>query len=52
MGPYAPMEAGSAVFPLHGEGDALAPWAGLGVFSLYVIAALTLGFVLIARRDA
>lgn len=52
IGPYAPMEAGSQIFSLQRHADGLAPWAGLGVFSLYALAALVLGFVLINRRDA
>jgi len=52
IGPYAPMEAGTQIFSLNREGAALAPWAGLGVFALYVVVALGLGLVLINRRDA
>lgn len=54
LGPYIPMEAGSqiyAVTPAHG-GEALAPWAGFGVFCAYAVVALAVGFTLITRRDA
>ena len=52
IGPYVPMRAGSQIFSLHGETGALSAWAGLGVFGVYVTAALALAFVLINRRDA
>jgi ABC-2 type transport system permease protein len=52
FGPYTPMEAGAAIFSLDSDSGLLAPWAGLGVFCLYVIVALTLGFAVIERRDA
>ena len=52
IGPYVPMEAGTRVFSMHSGPGALSPWAGLGVFGLYAVAALALGFVLINRRDA
>jgi ABC-type transport system involved in multi-copper enzyme maturation permease subunit len=32
--------------------DQLAPWTGLGVFALYVVAALALGLYVLRRRDA
>jgi ABC-2 type transport system permease protein len=49
---YLPANAGSQIFtvvPVHG---ALSPWAGLGVFCLYGVAALVTAFVLLDRRDA
>lgn len=52
IGPYVPMQAGSQIFSLHGDANALSPWAGLGVFGLYVLAGVALAFVLINRRDA
>jgi ABC-2 type transport system permease protein len=52
IGPYVPMQAGSQIFTTHREADALAPWAGFGVFSGYAVVALALGFILINRRDA
>jgi hypothetical protein len=32
--------------------DQLSPWAGLGVFALYVLAALGIGLYVLRRRDA
>lgn len=52
IGPYVPMRAGSQIFSLHEETGPLSPWAGLGVFGVYVAVALALGFVFINRRDA
>jgi len=52
IGPYVPMHAGSAIFSVRPEADALGPWTGFGVFCLYAAVALALGFVLINRRDA
>lgn len=52
IGPYVPMQAGSAIFSVHREGDALGPWTGFGVFCLYAAVALGVGFLLINRRDA
>jgi ABC-type transport system involved in multi-copper enzyme maturation permease subunit len=49
---YMPANSGSQIFtvvPVHG---ALSPWAGLGVFCLYVVASLVTGFVLVGLRDA
>ncbi len=50
--PYMPANAGSQIFttvPTHGS---LGPWAGLGVFCLYAVAAIVAGFALTAIRDA
>lgn len=52
IGPYVPMQAGSQILSLRDDGSALSPWAGLGVFGLYVLAGIALAFVLINRRDA
>jgi ABC-type transport system involved in multi-copper enzyme maturation permease subunit len=52
LNPYVPMEAGSAVFSVHHDTGILRPWAGFGVFCLYVTIALGCAFVLIKRRDA
>jgi hypothetical protein len=46
------MEAGSAIFALHRDSGTLEPWAGFGIFCVYVTVALTAAFVLIAKRDA
>lgn len=46
------MEAGSQVFiAAHPDPGSLGPWAGYGVFALYAALALTVGFILIKRRD-
>jgi ABC-2 type transport system permease protein len=52
IGPYLPMQAGSAVYLVHKQPDFLGPWAGFGVFCLYAAAALATGFFLIKHRDA
>jgi ABC-2 type transport system permease protein len=50
--PYMPANAGSQIFTIVRSHDALAPWTGLGVFCLYAVAALIVGFVLVGVRDA
>jgi ABC-2 type transport system permease protein len=52
IGPYVPMQAGSSIFSVRPETDALGPWAGFGVFCLYAAIALGVAFLLINRRDA
>jgi ABC-2 type transport system permease protein len=52
VGPYLPMNAGDAIYSLHRDIGRFGAWTGLGVFCLYAAAALGLGFILIARRDA
>lgn len=49
---YMPANSGSQIFTIYNVKGALSPWAGLGVFSLYAVAALVLGFVLTGARDA
>jgi hypothetical protein len=49
---YMPANAGSQIFTTDNVNGALGPWAGLGVFCLYAVAALVVGFVLTAVRDA
>lgn len=51
IGPYVPLEAGSQIFALRHDGGALGAWSGFGVFCLYAAAMLSIGFVLIDRRD-
>jgi hypothetical protein len=46
------MDAGSAVMTTGHHSDLLSPWAGLGVFLCYVVAALALGLVTLRRKDA
>jgi hypothetical protein len=49
---YLPLLAGTAgMTTQHGSGQ-LAPWAGLGVFAIYVVAALGIGLIVLQRRDA
>lgn len=49
---YLPLNAGSQVFTIVRVKGALSPWDGLGVFALYAVVALAIGFVLIGVRDA
>ncbi|MDQ2741859.1 MAG: ABC transporter permease [Chloroflexota bacterium] len=52
IGPYLPMEAGAQIFSAHHEAGNLGAWSGFGVFCLYAVVALGLGFILLTRRDA
>ncbi|MHB8574445.1 MAG: ABC transporter permease subunit [Dehalococcoidia bacterium] len=52
VGPYVPMQAGGSIYSARPEAGALGPWAGFGVFCLYAVVALGVGFFLINRRDA
>jgi ABC-2 type transport system permease protein len=53
IGPYIPMEAGSQIFvAARHDAGSLGAWTGFGVFCLYALIALTVGFVLINHRDA
>ncbi|MDT4938426.1 MAG: type transport system permease protein [Pseudonocardiales bacterium] len=50
---YLPMPAGTAIMTTGSQhSDILAPWTGLGILALYVVAALTAGLVVLRRRDA
>ncbi len=49
---YLPLIAGTAGMNTVSSTDQLAPWAGLGVFALYVVAALGIGLLVLRRRDA
>ena len=49
---YLPLLAGTAGMTTQNDGDHLAPWAGLGVFAIYVVVALAVGLVALRRRDA
>jgi ABC-2 type transport system permease protein len=49
---YLPLPAGSAILATVQDSGSLGPWAGLGVFALYAIAALAVGLVVLCRRDA
>lgn len=50
--PYLPMEAGSQILSLQQQAGTFGVWSEFGVFSLYTLGALVIGFVLITRRDA
>jgi hypothetical protein len=52
IAPYIPLQAGSAIFSVHRDAGILGPWSGFGVFCLYAVVTLIVGFVLINRRDA
>lgn len=49
---YLPLLAGTAGMTTSHGTDQLGPWAGLGVFALYVVAALGIGLYVLRRRDA
>ena len=49
---YLPANAGSQIITVIHTSGALGPWSGLGVLSLYALAALTAATILITRRDA
>ena len=50
---YLPLLAGTAGMTTTRQGtNQLGPWAGLGVFALYVVAALAIGLAVFRRRDA
>jgi ABC-type transport system involved in multi-copper enzyme maturation permease subunit len=49
---YLPLNAASQILETIHKTGALSPWAGLGVFALYVLAALAAGFAVIVTRDA
>jgi hypothetical protein len=49
---FLPLLSGTAGMNTVGSTDQLGPWAGLGVFALYVVAALGIGLFVLRRRDA
>jgi hypothetical protein len=49
---YMPANSGTQAFTANPHPPALAPWTGLGVFCLYVLASLIAALVLTERRDA
>jgi ABC-type transport system involved in multi-copper enzyme maturation permease subunit len=49
---YLPLLAGTAGMNTVGGTDQLSPWAGLGVFAIWVVAALGIGLYVLKRRDA
>ena len=48
---YMPANSGSQIFTAHHTSPALSPWAGFGVFCLYVLASLIAAVVMTQRRD-
>jgi ABC-2 type transport system permease protein len=52
IGPYLPMQAGTAIYIVQHDPGSLGAWSGFGVFCLYAAAALVTGFALINHRDA
>ncbi len=51
IGPYLPSNAGEAMTRIGHQAHLLAPAAGLAVLAGYALATLTLGAVLLLRRD-
>lgn len=49
---YLPLLAGTAGMRTSTSPDQLSPWAGLGVFAIYVVVALGVGLYVLRRRDA
>jgi ABC-type transport system involved in multi-copper enzyme maturation permease subunit len=49
---FLPLNAGAAVMNTLSQRDELSPWAGIGVFAIYVAVALGVGLVMLRRRDA
>jgi hypothetical protein len=49
---FLPLDAGSAIMNTLPQPDSLSPWAGIGVFAIYVAVALGVGLVMLRRRDA
>ena len=52
VGKFFPAQAGMAVFSVNPDPRSLTPWAGYAVLLAYVAAALVVGGILLARRDA
>ena len=53
--PYLPFVAGEQIVlpaATAGESQLLAPWTGLGVFMIYVVAAYVIAAILLRKRDA
>ena len=51
IGPYLPSNAGEAMMRIGHQAHLLAPGAGLAVLACYALATLTVGAVLLRRRD-
>jgi ABC-2 type transport system permease protein len=50
--PYLPSNAGGAIWTINPDPGTLAPWAGFGIFCVYVAVAMAIAAVLLVRRDA
>lgn len=51
---YLPLDAGTAIMNTVTDpgSSTLAPWAGIGVFAIYMVAAMAVGLAVLHRRDA
>jgi ABC-2 type transport system permease protein len=52
VGRYLPAQAGMAIFNVVPAPHSLSPWVGFAVLLVYGLASLTIGGVLLVRRDA
>jgi len=53
ISPYIPMQAGGQIFvATKHDAHSLSAWNGFGVFCLYAVISLAVGFFLLNRRDA
>jgi ABC-2 type transport system permease protein len=50
--PYLPSNAGQSITAIHPDPGMLAPWTGIGVFCLYIVAGFIAAAILVRRRDA
>jgi ABC-type transport system involved in multi-copper enzyme maturation permease subunit len=51
IGPYLPVDAGTAIIAVLPEAHRLAPWTGLGVLCAYAAVATAAAAVMLVRRD-
>jgi ABC-2 type transport system permease protein len=49
---YLPLNAGTQIFTIVNNKNALGPWTGLGVFAIYTAGALIFGMLVVNARDA
>jgi len=49
---FLPLQSGVAVASIHQDGPHLAPWAGFGVFLVYMVVAVIAGAAVLWRKDA
>jgi hypothetical protein len=52
VGEYLPSNAGEAFIVTYNNPELLSPWAGLGVFVIWVAAALCIAITIVRRSDA